>query len=152
MRWLAPPHPPCTPNIEVQTDHVRVREEGTRTKHSGAHWRCFHGRPYCHFGVFHCYSCMAREGRESKWSDSNTDGSGKMPVSTLLNDWLETYLSQENAGKSVACLWHSSSVCVVCLTGYNSDTLKRGSMVGSITFVVFSCQRLRKGGKPRSCL
>ena len=35
---------------------------------------------------------------------------------------METYLSRENSDQSVAGLWHSSSVCTVCLTGQNSDT------------------------------
>ena len=32
------------------------------------------------------------------------------------------YLPEENAGRSVASLWYSSSVGAVCPTGHNSDT------------------------------
>ena len=41
---------------------------------------------------------------------------------TPSSGWLDTYLSEENGGKSVAGLWHSSSVCTVLPTGHNSDT------------------------------
>ena len=72
--WLAPPCPPHTCDIEVQTDREVMpakREEGARTVHARAHWHCFRGHPYCDFGAFHCCSCMAQEGGESNWSDSS---------------------------------------------------------------------------------
>ena len=85
VRWLVSPRPPCTHNIEVQTVREVVpekREEGAGVMHTGAHWRCFHGHPYCYFGAFHCYSCMAQEGGESNWSDSSADGYDKIPLLT----------------------------------------------------------------------
>ena len=102
----------------MQTDREVVPElweEGTITKHSGAHWRCYQGRPYCHFGAFCCVSCMAQEGGESNLLDLDANGLDKMPIPTpsWRWDWLYEYLPEENAGKSVADLWHSSSVGAV---------------------------------------
>ena len=65
---------------------------------------------------------MAQEGGESNWSDLSADGLGKMPVPTPEGGWLEDYLSRENAVKSVADVWHSSSICAVFPTGHNSDS------------------------------
>ena len=65
---------------------------------------------------------MDQEGGESNWSDSSAVGYSKMPVLAPLSGWLETHLSQEISGQSVAGLWHSYSVCTVRHTGHNFDS------------------------------
>ena len=85
VKWLVPPCPPHTHNIEVQTEREVVKElqeEGTGTEHCGTQWRYYQGLPYCHFGTFSCFSCMAQEDRESSSSDSDADGLNKVPIWT----------------------------------------------------------------------
>ena len=113
MEWLASPRPPCTCNIEAQTDREVVPElweEGAGTEHSRAHLYCNQGRPYCPFGASRCFSCMSQEGGESSSSDSDLDGLGKMPIMSpsRIWGWLYEYLSEENAGKSVSPTGHNS--------------------------------------------
>ena len=65
---------------------------------------------------------MAQEGGESIFLDA--DGLCKMPIETPSQrwGWLFEYLPEENAGSSVASLWHPSSACAVCPTGHNSNS------------------------------
>ena len=98
VRWLAPPCHPRTSNIKVQIDHDVVPEkqqEGTGTKHIKAHWRCYQGHPYCLFGAFSYFSCMAQEGGESNWMDMSADGLGKMTITTPSCDPLDKYLHEK---------------------------------------------------------
>ena len=102
-----------------------LQEEGTGTVHYELQWWCYQGLPYCHFGTFRCFACMAQEDGESNLSDSDADGLGKMHIQTPLQatDRLADYLHAENeAGSSDAMLWYSSSVGAVCPTGHKSDS------------------------------
>ena len=76
VKWLVPPHPPCTCDVSVQTNQVvkEVWEEETVTKHYRARWWCDQGLPHCHLGTFLCFSCKAQEGGEFNLLDS--DGLG----------------------------------------------------------------------------
>ena len=96
--------------------------EGSRDRARGAHWRCFRGNAYCHFGTFSCASCLYQDGRESNWSDSSHNGNCKMPVLNPLSGSLDEYLTEGSMGRYVAGLWHSSSVCVICPTRHSSDS------------------------------
>ena len=101
------------------------------------------------FVVIH--SCMAQEGRESNWSDSSANGLDKISVSTPSGGWLEDYLSQKNAVKSVAGVCHSLSICIVCPTGHNSDSSQVRFDDGEHFLVMLSCRRLRMGRLPGPC-
>ena len=57
-----------------------------------------------------------------------------MPISTPSNGWLEVHLLHGNSGKSVAGLWHSSSVCAVYRIGHNSNTSQAGFDGGEYYF------------------
>ena len=67
---------------------------------------------------------MAQESSESNSLDSGADRLDKMPIETPSQrwDWLSEYLPDEDAGSSVAGLWHPSSVGAVHPTGHNSNS------------------------------
>ena len=89
-RWHAPSRVPRTCDVSVQAWGPSVLEEEAVTEHCGLNWRCFRGLPFCHFGPAHCDSCLAQEGGESAFSDS--DGEGPLPIGVPSNFWLGDFL------------------------------------------------------------
>ena len=85
VKWLVPPCPPCTRNIEIQTDREVVPElqEASAGPSTAEYIGVVISRVFLIITLeLCCFSCMAQEGGESNLLDSDADGLGKMPIET----------------------------------------------------------------------
>ena len=104
--WYAPPRVPLVRDMAVQAWGPDVRDEQEVTEHCGRNWRCFQGLSYCHFGSERCYACLAQEGDESVFCDSDQmcPEPIELPLGGYLGDHLRTFSAVAGGPSSVLAL------------------------------------------------